>query len=687
MSKFAIRKIVVHHDCSKHILKVLIPGTYVFSDPKLDDFFLEGVTVCSIVGKNGCGKSSLVELMFRIINNLGAFMLKDVDRPAAEQIYFVDGIEADLHYTLNGKDGILKCTHRGVCLSYDKNSFEWNLSGDGCIHKVGNKEQDKVNFYPTAIKVAEHFFYTIATNYSMQAYISTDYMSEKGYSWLPKRDANGNPANKKEWQKDIMGCWLDSVFHKNDGYMCPIVLNPYRDEGTIDMIKEARLTTNRLCALLLQTRKEDYQIIEGYRLANVKYWFKNDHLLSKFDKFHLQKIQDLSFSGKFQLALGKDKSYAKEVLDGYGLSIVPGMTYLEIELLVYLVYKTFSVAKKYPQYSHFKRLGDINNTFMWDAQEADLKDIRELVERIKADDTHITLKIHQTLKVFKKISSLEQKDNLDKQMTYDEYQNLFGEDEECKTVAERLNILPPPMFLPYIYLIKEKDYQDIKKLKCSEEEEKRLIDEKSIPLSRLSSGERQFIYMTSTLIYHAFNLASVPVKTRLAYRNICMVMDEVEICFHPEYQRKFLKNLLNLIKRTGLNKTFGINIMIVTHSPFVLSDIPMGNIMYLENGKNVTNKKRFETFGSNVNDLLAQSFFLENGFMGEFAKDRINALINRLTMKKKLSKTECDEATDLIMCIGESIVREQLMMMLVQKKYGNDKESARNWLNRIIDKL
>ena len=29
--------------------------------------------------------------------------------------------------------------------------------------------------------------------------------------------------------------WIDEMFHKNDGYMTPIVLNPYRNHGTIDM--------------------------------------------------------------------------------------------------------------------------------------------------------------------------------------------------------------------------------------------------------------------------------------------------------------------------------------------------------------------------------------------------------------------------------------------------------------------
>ena len=36
------------------------------------------------MGENGSGKSSIIELLFRMVNNLAAVMLKDFERPAAE---------------------------------------------------------------------------------------------------------------------------------------------------------------------------------------------------------------------------------------------------------------------------------------------------------------------------------------------------------------------------------------------------------------------------------------------------------------------------------------------------------------------------------------------------------------------------------------------------------------------------
>ena len=65
MGKFAIRRIVVREGGDRQITKILEPGEYVFTEQRHDDFFMEGITVCTVVGKNGCGKSSLIELLFK----------------------------------------------------------------------------------------------------------------------------------------------------------------------------------------------------------------------------------------------------------------------------------------------------------------------------------------------------------------------------------------------------------------------------------------------------------------------------------------------------------------------------------------------------------------------------------------------------------------------------------------------
>ena len=107
------------------------------------------------------------------------------------------------------------------------------------------------------------------------------------------------------------------------------------------------------------------------------------------------------------------------------------------------------------------------------------------------------------------------------------------------------------------------------------------------------------------------------------------MLDEIEVCFHPDYQRKFIKNLLEVLKRLKLNESFGIHLLMTTHSPFILSDIPSSQIMYLEEGERLQGnrlKGMPNPFAANVSEILHQSFFLDKGFMGEFARDRILSL-------------------------------------------------------------
>ncbi len=660
MSIFTFKKIIIHESCDKRFLKILKPGEYVFTNSRFDAFFLEGVSVCSVVGKNGCGKSSLIELIFRMVNNLGAMFLRNFDRPAAEILYFIDGVVADLYYSIDGKEGILSCSRKRIILEHDGYSFEWIIKEGTCSYKIHGEKQQVLD-YPLAKSISDHFFYLIATNYSMQAYISDDYRNEDLLGWQQNKDVYGNILAENEWRTEKTGIWIDSVFHKNDGYMCPIVLNPYRDKGSVNMATEGRLTVNRLCALLQQTKNDVFQVIEGYRLKAIQYRFDQLFLLDKFDRQALRDVPAERVSDKFLYVYLMDNSFAKAVLDGYGIDASRQMNYIELTLRLYLVYKTFSVAGKYPQYSHFKPIGHVSNAFKNNPNRHELNLAKELAEHIKERHSHIELKVHQTLDLIRYIDHSENKDAFDRPLTYEEYNALLGKNPECNSVLERMATLPPPLFKPTIFLTK-------------------IEDGATIELSRLSSGERQFIYTTSTLLYHALNLMSVPEAERLAYRNICMVLDEVEICFHPEYQRTFVDKLLRLFERTQLNKHFGIQVIIVTHSPFVLSDIPKGNILYLDEGVNVTEKKDLNTFGANVNELLNQSFFLSGGFMGEFAKCKIESLVKYLKQEGDEDKWSENKAKELIDMVGDELIQYQLQQLYAVRF--KDTDDYRNWIEQ-----
>lgn len=129
------------------------------------------------------------------------------------------------------------------------------------------------------------------------------------------------------------------------------------------------------------------------------------------------------------------------------------------------------------------------------------------------------------------------------------------------------------------------------------------------------------------------NIISVPEHIdRVKYYNVLAILDEVELCFHPEFQRVYINKLLGTIKRLSFNKVLGFHIILTTHSPFILSDIPESNILYLEDGIRRNESHKFiNPFSANINDILCQSFFLKTeGFIGEHAKHIIMSLSNYL---------------------------------------------------------
>ena len=142
--------------------------------------------------------------------------------------------------------------------------------------------------------------------------------------------------------------------------------------------------------------------------------------------------------------------------------------------------------------------------------------------------------------------------------------------------------------------------------------------------------------------------------------------------FHPDYQKKLVDYVLRVIDKLKLENILNINIMMATHSPFILSDIQKNNILYLENGNDVSNKVAINPLGANISDLLSQSFFLKDGFFGDFIKSKLNRIVDDLSSKKSVKERKLEEYEKIISNIGEPLLREHLGMMLIEKMYNMD---------------
>ncbi|MCG3714593.1 AAA family ATPase [Aliarcobacter butzleri] len=154
----------------------------------------------------------------------------------------------------------------------------------------------------------------------------------------------------------------------------------------------------------------------------------------------------------------------------------------------------------------------------------------------------------------------------------------------------------------------------------------------NVIFTELSSGEQNLINKYMLILYEVL------------FHNIELILlDEPDVLLHPNWAKKFIKKLVQIITQDSILKEKQLHIIMSTHSPFILSDLPKENIIFLKNGKQV-NPDITQTFGANIHTLLSDGFFMSNGLMGEFAKSKIEEikkfyeLIQKLQNKGKIKK-------------------------------------------------
>lgn len=177
----------------------------------------------------------------------------------------------------------------------------------------------------------------------------------------------------------------------------------------------------------------------------------------------------------------------------------------------------------------------------------------------------------------------------------------------------------------------------------------------------LSAGQVAKLNIYSRL-YYAMNRLPKQLK------DVVIIIDEGELYYHPEWQRKWLWFFLKAVSSMYIDRR--VQVIISTHSPFILSDLPSQNIIFLKKVDSRVHvieglEDNQLTFASNINTLLSNSFFMNNGLVGEVARNKINNLINLLNNKglEEIRKNE-SQISKQIRYIGEPIIRNKLFDML-----------------------
>lgn len=179
----------------------------------------------------------------------------------------------------------------------------------------------------------------------------------------------------------------------------------------------------------------------------------------------------------------------------------------------------------------------------------------------------------------------------------------------------------------------------------------------------LSSGEMAFLNLFSKT-NKLLNL----IKCRRDVKGVILMLDEADMLLHPEWQRNYINHLVNFLKES-YNDIY-IHLLIATHSPIILSDIPKQNIIYLSYENDITttvdpNTEHRETFGANIFTLFNDAFFLPQGAIGKFAEDKMKELL--IDIKNNNDEKNTTKIKQRIELIGDDFIKKQFIDLYEEK--------------------
>lgn len=692
------------------------------------------ISVSAIVGMNGSGKSTILDIFLRIINNVAYALRAGIDNNDSFELHYAECVYARLY--LETPEGYF------VRLQQEDHNLEISVQVERqggrrryLLCNFNNEEDNGARYNGKQLtpkqcqSLLKRFFYTIVVNHAAYSYNICDYRSEwVDYDELRTKKYEGiyTPGNEPETpiqdgseetlrKDDEELCWIGSLFHKNDSYQTPIVLNPYRRRGNIDYNREKQLLNDRIFLMLTYNKDVIAEMLEYKEPYSFEFWNIGDFLPNTFTGgYHrcrkvynaLNDLKAFSFEEqdpsdtnvKRYVRMNNAQMYAKidriseRIIDEWekcvGVKLHRELNVKTskdtIAALNYLVYKTI---KSSYYYSDFREYSD---------SLVKEERIDELVKDLYCNNTHITLKLRRVLAFL-----LFHHYGVDRLVDGNKYSNeslldSFNKSLDRIVAGQKTEYLCKDV-VSGAYT--DKDY------KPGQKPHDRWIREELLPAPHvqttlwlelpngerqsfdyLSSGEKQLIYAMSAVVYQLHHLNSAG-EGKIQYSCAYLVFDEVDLYFHPEYQRKLVDYILRVIDKLNLNKIKNINIMLATHSPFVLSDLPKNNILYLERGRDVSDTVDGNTLGANINDALANSFFLKQGFIGEYAKKKIKSMLEDLQVNKSITEAKWKEYEILINNVGDPYLQKQLMMVYTKHRFGGDKGLLRSWLKEKLEEV
>lgn len=633
----------------------------LYSDTEHDGI---NIGISAIVGANGTGKSTLIDTIVRLTNNMSAAIIgEDYVYTSAQHLHYIDNVYASLAVYINNHIKILTCKGRRLELvTYETDLTNLNqehaeqedpITERYVPHETisilnGNEPEQEILQPKQNLKhLFTDWFYTLVSNYSLYAYNYRDYINERTNAERLEKLELEHSTNCNEEDE----FWLKGVFHKNDGYQTPIVIHPMRDGGYINAQKENFLGKQNLISLCFERRdKENEDGTINHEFFPFRIINQTHHIVA----FYFYDIIQNKYHTLYDFCL--EKKYPNNDDDNERIFVLEraissfwentiSVQYVEEDVAwEYLLYKTMKVIWTYKHYEDLWTYA-----FSKNFDEGVFK--KRLVELLM-DGSHRTAKIRRVVAYLRfckdedyyiKQGAVVDVDTIYKWMVTKIGSQLYPAYDYHEINKD--DLLPPPFYIVTLQLVDNEHLQEYK------EEGTRCMD--IIPFEGLSSGERQIAYTLGNLIYHLRNIesnskdinSSINHVSTHKYGYVNVMLDEVELYFHPDLQRRFISLLLDSIKGLQLPSNYGINITLITHSPFVLSDIPDNNILCMSRKEHVDAFDK--TFAANIHDLFNNTFILPYT-IGEYAQLKITEIVStyhrvRYVVKNDSNWKFCDK--------------------------------------------
>lgn len=188
-------------------------------------------------------------------------------------------------------------------------------------------------------------------------------------------------------------------------------------------------------------------------------------------------------------------------------------------------------------------------------------------------------------------------------------------------------------------------------------------EDENIKFENLSSGEQEKYILLANLIKKVRQIDN------------CSNIFEDEACSksHPKWSRNFISEYISLLKK--LKEKFGIsnnysNVIIATHSPFILSDVTKEHIEYLctDSKCNIN-----DTFAGNIGQMFSDTFFM-GSTIGKHSEEILQNILDYINTGKcnyqyLENKETCKK---IINSIGDEILKVLMLEKLQTMESSNE---------------